>query len=378
MSGPGVVGLRRLRFTPIVLLALAGALACSSSGGEDDGTAGGPSVDGGANLGSGDADDPSRSDGGTASTDQDGAPPSGEGVVAQHGRLAVSGNKVVDATGKPFAVHGMSLFWSQWGSKFWNTSVIKTLKNDWSSTVVRAAMAVEEGGYLTNPAAEKARVKAVVDAAIAEGIYVIIDWHDHNAHQHVEPSKAFFKEMAETYGGTPNVMFEIFNEPTADIQWPTVKAYAEQIIPVIRGAGSTNLILVGSPHWDQDVDVAAASPLADSNVAYTYHFYAATHKQAIRDKGKSALDKGVALFATEWGTTEASGSGSVDLGETDTWLKFLEDNQISWCNWTVFDGDGDPDTTSNALRKGASETGPWSDDVLTRSGKYAKDRLTKR
>lgn len=377
MSHPSVVGRRRYHSASLVVLALAGVSACSSSGDERDGTAGGSSADGGANLGSGDAGGTSSEDAGPRGLEDGGSLPSGEGVVGQHGRLAVSGNKVVDAAGKPFAVHGMSLFWSQWGSKFWNASVIKTLKNDWNSTVVRAAMAVEEGGYLTNPSAEKARVKAVVDAAIAEGIYVIIDWHDHNAHQHVEPSKAFFKEMAETYGSKPNVMFEIFNEPTADVQWPAVKAYAEQIIPVIRGAGSTNLILVGSPHWDQDVDVAASSPLTDSNVAYTYHFYAASHKQAIRDKGKSALDKGVALFATEWGTTEASGSGSVDLGETDTWLKFLDDNQISWCNWTVFDGDGDPNATSNALRKGASETGPWNDDVLTRSGKYAKDRLTK-
>ena len=32
------------------------------------------------------------------------------------------------------------------------------------------------------------------------------------------------------------------------------------------------------------------------------HFYAGTHGQYLRDKAQAALDRGIALFVSEWGT----------------------------------------------------------------------------
>jgi hypothetical protein len=55
-------------------------------------------------------------------------------------------------------------------------------------------------GYLNNPATEKAKVKAVIDAAIAKGIYVVIGWHDHSASSHAGQAHTCFREMAQTYG----------------------------------------------------------------------------------------------------------------------------------------------------------------------------------
>jgi endoglucanase len=73
------------------------------------------------------------------------------------------------------------------------------------------------------------------------------------------------------------------------------------------------LIIVGSPTWSQYVDLAAADPItSDDNIAYTLHFYADTHKHLLRAKAVTALNAGIALFVTEWGTCSADGNGAVN------------------------------------------------------------------
>ncbi len=58
--------------------------------------------------------------------------------------------------------------------------------------------------------------------------------------------------------------------------------------------------------------MAAGSPLSYDNIMYSLHFYAGTHKADLRNKAKKAINAGLALFVTEWGTTDASGNGNVD------------------------------------------------------------------
>ncbi len=290
--------------------------------------------------------------------------------VEQHGFLSVQGNQIVDKNKQPIQLRGMSLFWSHWSSAFWNKNVVTTLKTDWKSTVVRAAMSVEEGGYLTNPQAEKDRVKLIVDQAVSLGIYVIIDWHDHNANLHPESAVAFFSEMATLYANTPNVIFEVFNEPINQ-SWEQVKSYAETVIAAIRAKGAKNLVIVGSPLWSQRVDLAADNPVRDNNVAYTLHFYAATHKQDLRDKATYALNKGLALFVTEFGVCDASGNGAIDLAETDLWMAFMDKYKISWANWSV----NDKAESASALKPGANVNGGWSTADLTVSGDYVRKKI---
>jgi endoglucanase len=292
-------------------------------------------------------------------------------VVEQLGPLRVSGNTIIGKNKQPVTLRGMSLFWSQWGARYYNAEVIEWLRDDWYCTVIRAAMAVEEGGYLTQPESERARVETVVDACIDLGIYVIIDWHDHNAEQHEAEAMAFFAGMAEKYGGYDNVIYEIYNEPV-HVSWSEdVKPYAEKVIQSIRQHDPDNLIIVGSPTWSQDVDIAVKDPLADGNLAYTLHFYAGTHKADIRAKGQTALNSGFAIFVSEFGLTEASGDGPLDYNEMLAWEVFMENNHISWCNWSI----SDKAESSAALVPGSSGSGGWSDSELTDSGRYIREKI---
>ena len=143
-------------------------------------------------------------------------------IVMQNGLLTVSGNKIINKNNEPVSFAGNSFFWSNdnWGGeRFYNSSTVKWLKTDWNAKIVRAAMGVEDpGGYLDNKQSNKEKLKTIVDAAIDEGIYVIIDWHSHNAEDHVDEANIFFHEMAQTYGEYENIIYEIYNEPL-DISW---------------------------------------------------------------------------------------------------------------------------------------------------------------
>ena len=133
----------------------------------------------------------------------------------------------------------------------------------------------------------------VVDAAIENGVYVIIDWHSHNLRQ--EEAKEFFTQMATRYKGVPNVIYEVFNEPVED-SWEQVKAYSVEVIKTIRAIEPDAVILVGCPHWDQDIHLAADDPITGySNIMYTLHFYANTHGQWLRDRADYALGKGLPI-----------------------------------------------------------------------------------
>ncbi|HUC82551.1 MAG TPA: glycoside hydrolase family 5 protein [Flavisolibacter sp.] len=287
--------------------------------------------------------------------------------VKEHGDLNVVGTQLSDKAGKPVVLRGMSFGWHNWWPRFYNKETVAWLATEWKCNVVRAAMGVEpDKGYLKDAASSKEKIEAVINGAIEAGIYVIIDWHSHGIQ--TEEAKKFFTEMATKYGKYPNIIYEIFNEPDYE-SWPEVKAYSEAVIAAIRAVDADNVILVGSPHWDQDVHVVADDPLlAQTNIMYTLHFYAATHKEALRKRGDYALSKGIPLFISESAGMEASGDGPLNNEEWQRWIEWAEQHKISWITWSV----ADKDETCSVLQKTASSTGGWKDEDLKESGRKAR------
>jgi len=292
-------------------------------------------------------------------------------IVDHFGRLNVEGKYVVDKNNEIIILRGMSLFWSQWGGKYYNKETIKWLRDDWKCTIIRAAIGVENGGYLENKLVELSRAYAVIDACIDLGIYVIVDWHDHHAETHRDEAIEFFSAVSQKYGDNPNILYEIYNEPLS-VSWQNVLTpYADTLITEIRRNDPDNIIIVGTPNWSQDVDDVIGHTIGDDNVAYTLHFYASTHGQWLRDKAESAISSGIPIFVTEWGLCEASGSGEIDLAESDIWMNFLNSNNLSWCNWSIIS----KDETSAALLPSTTAISGWKEDELTQSGKTIRNYL---
>jgi endoglucanase len=299
----------------------------------------------------------------------------GENIVAKYGMLRVFGNHVVDQNNQQISLFGNSMYSSnsKWeGEKYYNEEVVKWLKNDFKASIIRAALAVEESsGYIEDPVGNEARVKKVIEAGIANEMYVIVDFHSFKAEDYPAQAVAFFSEMARCYGKYDNVMYEIYNEPLK-VSWSeVVKPYAEKVIAAIRAIDPDNLIIVGSPYWSQKVVDTANDPIKDKNVAYTLHFYAGTHGQSLRDDATLAMQKGIALFVTEWGTCDASGNGGFNPAATDEWLKFCKDNMLSICNWAV----NDKAQTVSIIKPGSNPKGGWTAADYTESGTFVREKM---
>jgi endoglucanase len=297
------------------------------------------------------------------------------GATAKVSALKVKHANVYNAADNPARLRGISFSWSIWGGrKYYNADVVKWLKEDFNVNLIRVSMAIEpEHGYLSDPAGQEKLITSTVDAAIKEGLYVLIDWHDHHANANLQQSRAFFAKIAKKYAGVPNVIYEVWNEPER-VAWDTVKNYAIQIIQEIRKYDKDNIIVVGSPSWDQDVDVAAKDPITGfSNIAYSFHFYASDpgHQERLTAKADEALRLKLPLFVTEWGVGEANGDGVFDKKKTNKWLNWMERNELSWANWNITD----KAETTAILVPGASEKGNWTAEQLTPAGAYIREVL---
>ncbi|MCJ8313204.1 MAG: cellulase family glycosylhydrolase [Saccharospirillaceae bacterium] len=322
--------------------------------------------------------------------------------VQMYGDLYTDGNKLRGCGGQEVQLRGMSMFWSQWSSQFYNRGVVDTLVDDWNVNVLRAAMGVDAGdGYLTGSAgktAELLNVETMIEAAIARGVYILIDWHTHHGESigleitvgattkiiNVKQGAIeFFEDIATRYGQHPNIIYEIYNEPLY-VSWDSdLRPYALEVIAAIRAIDPDNLIIMGTESWSQEVDDAGRNPITSyPNIAYTVHFYACTHKASYRSKVQSAINNDVVVFATEWGMSQANGGtygtypdttndNTICISETEKWLELFDDNNISWLNWSLMD----KDESSSALIPGASITGDWINNDLSPSGQWLKDRL---
>ena len=292
--------------------------------------------------------------------------------VAINGKLQVVGTQLSNQKGEALMLRGASFGWHNLWPRFYNQKAVAWLATDWKCNVVRASMGVGlDDSYLENPEYALKCVTNVVDGAIKQGIYVLIDFHSHKLH--TAEAKTFFTLMAQKYKNVPNVIYEIWNEPDY-YTWPEVKAYSEELIKTIRAIDPTNIILVGSPHWDQDLHLVAEDPIVGAtNIMYTMHFYAGTHKQWLRDRTDAAIAKGIPIFVSECAGMEATGDGPVDEAEWKAFLNWMETSKISWIVWSV----SDKNETCSMLLPRAPSTGNWTDELLKSWGKISRESIRK-
>ncbi|MCD7883976.1 MAG: cellulase family glycosylhydrolase [Lachnospiraceae bacterium] len=295
------------------------------------------------------------------------------------GALQVIGTQLSDENGNAVQLKGVSTLGLAWYPEYINYDCFAQLKNEWNVSLIRLAMyTAESGGYCTDGDQEnlKTLIRNGVEYATELDMYVIIDWHilsDGNPNTYLEEAKAFFEEMSAEFADHNNILYEICNEPNGNVTWADIKAYAAEILPIIRANDSDAVILVGTPNWSQYVDQAAADPITGyDNLMYTLHYYAATHTDYLRSTLVAAMDARLPIFVSEYGISDASGNGTLDIGQANTWMELLDDRQISCAMWSF----SNRDESSAIIKSTCTKTSGFTTDDLTDSGKWLYEMLT--
>ena len=259
--------------------------------------------------------------------------------VALNGNLNVSGTQLVNECGNPIQLRGMSTHGPQWFRNCYSEASLDVLVKDWGISIFRLAMYVEEQGYITNPSGWRQWIDSYVDYCGQRGIYCLIDWHvlnPGNPNAHKDDAIEFWKYMSQKHGKKAHVLYEICNEPNG-VNWSDVKNYATDVVKAIRDNNDNTVIIIGTPTWSQDVDIASSDKVNGTNIMYTLHFYAGSHRGELRSKAQSALNNNAPIFVTEFGTSHASGDANYSPDETKTWINWLNERKISWICWSYSD-----------------------------------------
>jgi endoglucanase len=310
------------------------------------------------------------------------SPPPGS-PVALHGRLKVCGTKLCDKWNKLVQLRGMSTQGLQWYAQCVNDKSLDALAKDWKSDVLRLSMYVQEGGYETNPRFFTDLVHDLIEQATKRGLYVIVDWHILNPGDpfyNFSRAKTFFAEIASRHKNKVNILYEVANEPHG-VTWDRIKSYHELIIPVIRDRDRNAVILLGTRGYSSfglgegsNESEIINNPVRAKNIMYTFHFYAASHRDNYLSALARAADK-IPVFASEFGTQTYTGGGDNDFVQSQKYIDLMAAKKISWTVWNFSDH-----TNSGAvLMPGTCPDGEFAGtSSLKDSGIWAREKIRER
>ena len=304
--------------------------------------------------------------------------------VNKNGKLKVVGPDLVNQSGMKVQLYGLSTHGLQWFGRYANFDTIASIQESFGINIIRFAFYTDEDGYCDGSESRKQGMledlKRGVDAATKLGLYVIIDWHmvgaendaDKNPLTYLEESKEFFSYISEYYKKNNNILYEIMNEPNGETTWADCKKYANEVIPCIR-KNTDAVILVGNPHWTADLNSVMKDPLVGyKNIMYTYHFYAATHRNV--SQVVSAYDAGFPVFISEYGFMDSDGNGDINISAGENWLKILDERNISYVAWNISNSGG----SASIFKQGSTDMIDVSDENLKEWGIYLKGLYRKK
>jgi len=280
--------------------------------------------------------------------------------------LSVSGINIV-ANGQPIRLRGINMgdpFWARNPSWYpmYSTADYTSVAQVWHANVVRISVFPTQWKNM-NHAALLAGLAQEVNAALNNGMYVIISYHvigwPNGWHATAYPGNpadtydsnmtiatSFWTQMAQTYGTDKRIIFDLWNEPVHDSQdwnnvsyWTDLKPFYESLITTARNNGAQNIVLATGASWASWLVGIKDSPLADANVVYAYHKYSVngSNTAAAWDQDMGGLIGVKPVIVSEWGFEDGDVANPTWPGSQasygDPFTQWMDSHNLSNLAW---------------------------------------------
>lgn len=263
-------------------------------------------------------------------------------------RLSVEGNRFVDEAGTPVALRGVSLCSLEWHKPLEQIRNVTTPPTKWNANILRLPVQVKEWDRVGAQDYIKDYLDPAVKLCSERGVYCIIDWHvvdKWNKPENVKKLENFWTIVAPRYAANPNILYEVFNEPTDPKSrkmenWISWREAAQPWVDLIRKRAPETPILVGSPHWSQMPSFAVEEPFKGKNLAYTVHVYP-NWKEKQWDGLFGKASETIPIFISEWGWSAQEDAFKIIKGDREGYGEKIRAylDARPWINWTAWSYD---------------------------------------
>ena len=263
-----------------------------------------------------------------------------------HGKLYKNGKYLVDLEGKQVEIRGIGTHHLLQFKNLHTKECLETLKYYGINCIRLSAYLKTQlfnasnneyaKGYVDSIAETRAHIEEIVSYCVELGLYVILDWHMHatNSYADMYETEAidFFTYYSDKYKDTPNVFYELANEPYS-ITATELITFISKVRPVILANNPTAIMLCGNAKEGIETFYTKLVAAGYTDIFVCPHSYG----ESVKVKYRNWFNNGYPLFVSEWGNSNGYGDGEGNDAATTDLLEWLHETGVGTCFWKYTD-----------------------------------------
>ena len=263
-----------------------------------------------------------------------------------HGKLYKNGKYLVDLEGKPVEIRGIGTHHLLQFKNLHTKECLETLKyygincirlSAYLKTQLFSASKGEYAiGYVAAVDETRAHIEEIVSYCVELGLYVILDWHMHATKSYADMYETeaieFFTYFSAKYKDTPNVIYELANEPYS-ITAAELITFISKIRPVILANDPDAIMICGNASGGIETFYTKLVQAGYTDIFVCPHSYG----ESVKAQYNKWFDSGYPLFVSEWGNSNGYGDGEGNDAATTDLLSWLNENCVANCFWKYTD-----------------------------------------